>query len=373
MVLRHAYGFDDVAIAPGEITINPDLVDTTFDLAGTKFRIPFIASSMDAIVSPKFTSSLHEQGGLAVLNLNGLFCKYDETEQIFEDISKLSKDESTEFMQKIYNEPIKENLIRKRIQEIKSLGSKCAVATLPASTKKLLSLIQEEGADLLFVQSTVTTARHRSHSLKGLIFSEIKKMLEIPLVVGNTVSYSVTRELMEQGVDGILVGVGPGHACTSRETIGIGIPQISATMDCAKARDEYFKSTGKYVSIITDGGIRTGGDVCKSMASGADAVMIGTPFARTSEAPGLGFNWGMATPDSNLPRGTRIKVGVETDLKTLLYGPSSRTDGTFNLVGALRNCMGMIGADTLRDMHAAQMVYAPAIKTEGKIFQLNSE
>ena len=373
MELKHAYGFDDVAIAPGEITINPELVDTTFNLAGLNFDIPFIASSMDAIVSPSFSSALHNQGGLAVLNLNGLFCRYENTEEIFLEISKKSSNEVTEFMQKIYSEPVKESLIRKRIQDIKSSGSLCAVSTIPATTKKLIPIIQEEGADILVVQSTVTTARHRSHSLKGLIFSEIKKMLKIPLLVGNTVSYTVSRELMEQGVDGILVGVGPGAACTSRETIGIGIPQITATIECARARNEFFKSTGKYVSIITDGGIRTGGDVCKSMASGADAVMIGTPFARTSEAPGLGFNWGMATPDSNLPRGTRINVGVETNLKTLLHGPSNRTDGTLNLVGALRNCMGMIGADTLRDMHQAQLVYAPSIKTEGKIFQINSQ
>jgi len=348
------------------------MVDTTFRLSNLDFKIPFIASSMDAIVSPDFSAAIHNQGGLGVLNLNGLFCKYENTDELFAEIAKKTKGEITEFMQKIYAEPVKSSLIRKRIQEIKSSGAICAVATVPASTKELIPLVQDEGADILFVQSTVTTARHRSYSLKGLIFSEIKKILDIPLIVGNTVSYSVSRELMEQGVDGILVGVGPGHACTSRETIGIGVPQISATIDCARARNEFFKSTGKYVSIVTDGGIRTGGDVCKSMAAGADAVMIGTPFAKTSEAPGLGFNWGMATSDSNLPRGTRINVGVETDLETLLFGPSSKTDGTLNLVGALKNCMGMIGADTLRDMHEAQLIYAPSIKTEGKIYQINS-
>jgi IMP dehydrogenase len=232
----------------------------------------------------------------------------------------------------------------------------------------------EAGADVLVVQSTVTTARHSSKSVKGLIFHElVKQVKKTPVIVGNTVSFDVTLELMEEGVHGVLVGVGPGAACTSREVLGIGVPQVSATLECAAAREEYFKTTGRYVPIITDGGIRTGGDVCKSFASGADAVMIGTPLAQATEAPGLGYNWGMATPHGSLPRGTRISVGTRGPLEKILFGPSHRTDGTENLVGALKISMGMAGAQNIRDMHKAELLYAPAIKTEGKIFQMQGK
>jgi IMP dehydrogenase len=211
--------------------------------------------------------------------------------------------------------------------------------------------------------------KHKSKSLRGLIFSEIIDQLQKPVIVGNTVSYEVTLELMHQGVSGVLVGVGPGAACTSREVLGIGVPQVTATIDCAAARDEFFKRTGRYVPIITDGGIRTGGDICKSFASGADGVMIGTPFAQAEESPGRGFNWGMATPDQALPRGTRISVGTKATLEKILFGPSSLTDGTQNLIGALRNCMGIVGAMDLKEMHKTEMMLAPSIKTEGKIYQ----
>jgi IMP dehydrogenase len=219
------------------------------------------------------------------------------------------------------------------------------------------------------VQGTVVTARHSSKSLKGLVFADLIKDLDVPVLVGNTVSYEVTKELMQQGIQGIMVGVGPGSVCTSREVLGIGIPQVSATIECAAARDDFYKETGKYIPIITDGGIRTGGDVCKSFAAGANAVMIGSPFAKTEEAPGKGYHWGMATWHDSLPRGTRINMGTEYTLDELLYGPSSRTDGTLNLVGALQICMGYVGAENLREMNKARMVYAPAIKTEGKIYQ----
>jgi IMP dehydrogenase len=229
----------------------------------------------------------------------------------------------------------------------------------------------EAGADIVFVQSTVTTARHMSRSYKGLIFSELIKALRVPVIVGNCVTYNVAIELMETGIDGILVGVGPGAACTTREVTGVGVPQVTATLECAAAREDYFHRTGRYVAVITDGGIRTGGDVCKSMACGADGVMIGTPFAQAEEAPGRGYNWGMANPNPELPRGTRIKVGTKGTLKQIMYGPTSMTNGTQNLVGALRVAMGMCGAYTIRDFHKAEMVVAPSIKTEGKFFQMS--
>ena len=367
--MKKAYGFDDVSISPGEITINPELTDTSIEIQGISLKIPFFASAMDAISSPEFIKQLDKLGGLAVLNLDGIYCRYENTEEIFQDISKAKEEKATELMQKIYSEPVKNSLIEKRILQIKDSGSKCAVSIIPANTKKTLKIIKDAGADILIVQSTVTTAQHRSNSPVGLIFSEIKKNLKMPVLVGNTVSYSVTKDLMEENIDGILVGVGPGAACTSREVLGIGVPQVTATLDCSLARDNYFDETGRYVPIITDGGIRTGGDVCKAIASGADAVMIGTPFAQTLEAPGLGYNWGMATPHDSLPRGTRINVGRKTKLKTLLFGPSSSTDGTLNLVGALKVSMGMVGAKNIKEMHNSELVLAPSIKTEGKIFQ----
>jgi IMP dehydrogenase len=228
----------------------------------------------------------------------------------------------------------------------------------------------EAGADVVVVQSTVTTARHMSRSYRGLIFSELCHNLKVPVVVGNCVTYGVALELMETGIDGLLVGVGPGAACTTREVTGVGVPQVTATLECAAARQEHFKRTGRYVSVITDGGIRTGGDLCKSIAAGADAVMLGTPFAQAEEAPGQGFNWGMANPHPELPRGTRIRVGTKGPLKNILFGPTSVTDGTQNLVGALKVAMGMCGAMTIRDLHKADMVVAPSIKTEGKLAQM---
>ncbi len=373
--LRPAYGFDDVAIAPGQVTINPEMVDTTMSIPDfnndttVDFGIPVMASAMDAIVDPQFAIQLGQVGGLAVLNLNGLHVRYEDSTEIYAEIAAASLEESTPLMQKIYDEPIKEDLVAKRVEQIKAAGVKCAVATIPPTTKRLAPIASEAGADVIVIASTVTTVKHKSKSLRGLIFSEIIDQLQKPVLVGNTVSYEVTLELMHQGVSGVLVGVGPGAACTSREVLGIGVPQVTATIDCAAARDEFFKRTGRYVPIFTDGGIRTGGDVCKSFASGADGVMIGTPFAQAEESPGRGFNWGMATPDAALPRGTRISVGTKATLEKILFGPSSLTDGTQNLIGALRNCMGIVGAMDLKEMHKTEMMLAPSIKTEGKIYQ----
>ena len=367
--LRPAYGFDDVAIAPGRVTINPELTDISMSVDGVGLDIPFMAAAMDAVVNPSFAIELDRLGGLGVMNLDGLQTRYEETTEICADIAAASPEESTELMQRIYSAPIKEELIGRRVSEVKRGGATCAVSVVPANTKKIAPVAVEAGADVIVVQSTVTTARHKSTSPRGLIFSELIENIDKPVLVGNTVSYDTTMEFLEQGVHGVLVGVGPGAACTSREVLGIGVPQVTATIDCAAARDEYFRRTGRYVSIITDGGIRTGGDVCKSIAAGADAVMIGTPFAQAEEAPGRGYNWGMSTPHAELPRGTRIEVGTKAPLGQILFGPSSLTDGTLNLVGALKTSMGVVGAMNIREMHDAEMVLAPAIKTEGKIFQ----
>ena len=368
--IRRAYGFDDVAIAPGVVTINPEQVNTEFSINGMTMPIPLLASAMDAIVSPSFAVEFHKRGGLAVMNLEGVQTRYDDPTEVLERIVTASKKDSTTVMQEAYATPIKEHLVGDRVQEIKSRGSKCAVSVTPANTKRLAPLAEEAGADMIVVQSTVTTARHISKSARGLVFSEFLETISVPVLVGNCVSYDVALELMGTGIDGVLVGVGPGAACTTREVTGVGVPQGTATMDCAAAREEHFRRTGKYVPIITDGGIRTGGDLCKAFASGADAVMIGTPLAQTQEAPGNGFNWGMASPHPSLPRGVRVSVGIKGSLDQILFGPTSKTDGSQNLIGALEVCMGMLGSLDIKSMHKSDIILAPSIKTEGKHFQL---
>lgn len=367
--LKPAYGFDDVAIAPGDITINPEMADLSTNFDGIKLKVPFIASAMDAVVDPKFAIAMTKAGGMAVMNMDGLHTRYEDTTAVYEEIAASPREEATAIMQRIYSAPQKPELIAKRVEEVKKGGGIAAVSFVPQNAKRMAPLAVEAGADMIVVQGTVVTARHSSKSLKGLVFADLIKNLDVPVLVGNTVSYEVTKELMQQGIAGVMVGVGPGSVCTSREVLGIGIPQVSATIECAAARDDYFKETGKYIPIITDGGIRTGGDVCKSFAAGANAVMIGSPFAKTEEAPAKGFHWGMAAWHDSLPRGTRINMGTEYSLDQLLYGPSSRTDGTLNLVGALQICMGYVGAENIREMNKARMVYAPAIKTEGKMYQ----
>ena len=368
--LDQSYGFDEVAIVPGEVTINPEMASTKLDLGGIIFDAPFLASAMDGTVSPRFAALMHEMGGLGVLNGEGLYTRYDDPHSVLEELTSITQEEVTEYLQQVYSKPIEDRLVGDRVQEIKKSGAVCAVSFTPQNTKRLSPMAVEAGADLVFVQSTVTTARHMSRSYKGLVFSDLMKALHVPVVVGNCVSYNVAMELMETGIDGVLVGVGPGAACTTREVTGVGVPQVTATLECAAAREDYFHRTGRYVAVITDGGIRTGGDVCKSIASGADGVMLGTPFAQAEEAPGRGYNWGMANAHPELPRGTRITVGTKGTLKQIMYGPTSLTNGTQNLVGALRVAMGMCGAYTIRDMHKAEMVVAPAIKTEGKFFQM---
>ena len=368
--LRRAYGFDEVAIVPGDVTVNPDQTIIDFTIADYTFPIPFLASSLDAVVSPQFAICIGQMGGLGVLNLEGIYTRYEDPASVIQHIIEAPQEEATPLLQKVYSAPIREDLVGQRIQEIKEGGVTCAVSLTPANTKRLAPITVEAGADILFIQSTVTTARHISKSEQGLVLAEVCQQVRIPVVVGNCVSYSATLELMDTGVHGVLVGVGPGAICTTREVEGIGVPQVTATMDCAAAREEYFRRTGRYVSLITDGGMRTGGDICKAFASGADAVMLGTTFAQAEEAPGMGYNWGMASFHPALPRGTRINVGSKGSLHKILFGPTSVTDGTQNLEGALRAAMGMCGAFSIPDMQQAEMVVAPTIKTEGKYFQL---
>ena len=367
--LTRAYGFDEVAIVPGDVTINPEQANTQFAVDGQTFNIPIIASAMDAIVSPEFAGHMEKAGGLAVMNLEGVQTRYDDPSEPLARIAEASDEDVTAIMQEAYSQPIRDNLIGERVEDVKRTGARCAVSVTPAHTKRMAAVAVEAGADIIFVQSTVTTARHASKSKRGLIFSELLEMVDVPVVVGNCVGYDVALELMDTGISGILVGVGPGAACTTREVTGVGVPQVSATINVAAARDEYLKRTGRYVPVITDGGIRTGGDVCKAIVSGADSVMIGTPLAQAEEAPGQGYNWGMATPHPSLPRGTRVSVGVKGTLEKILFGPTSLTNGTQNLVGAIEICMGMVGAYNIQEMHNAQMVVAPSIKTEGKHFQ----
>ncbi len=368
--LERSYGFDEVAIVPGEITINPEMTSTQMSIGQYSFESPVMASAMDGSVSPRFATLMHEMGGLGVLNGEGLYTRYEDPYSVLEEIISMDQGEVTEYLQEVYSDPVQEHLIGERVQEIKKSGAIAAIAFTPQTTKRFSPLAVEAGADIIVVQSTVTTARHMSRSYRGLIFSELIESLSVPVVVGNCVSYAVASELMETGIDAVLVGVGPGAACTTREVTGVGVPQVTATLECAAAREDYFQRTGRYVSVITDGGLRTGGDVCKALASGADGVMLGTPFAQAAEAPGRGYNWGMANAHPELPRGTRINVGTKGSLKQLMHGPSSVTNGTQNLVGALRVAMGMCGAYTVRDFHKTEMVIAPAIKTEGKHYQM---
>jgi IMP dehydrogenase len=368
--LRQTYGFDDVALVPGEITINPDQTDISFAIDKLNLSIPILASAMDGVVDVRFAIAMGKLGGLAVLNLEGVQTRYTDPDIVLDKIANAPQQEVTALLQKIYSEPIKENLVGDRIRTIKKTGAVCAVSLTPANTKRLSPLAVEAGIDILVVQSTVTTARHVSKSYRGLIFSELVKQLPVPVIVGNCVSYSACRKLMETGIHGLLVGVGPGAACTTREVLGVGVPQATAIMDCAAAQDDYFKATGRHVPIIADGGMRNGGDICKAFACGADAVMLGSILAQTKEAPGKGNHWGMATPHEALPRGTRVKVGIKGTLEQTLFGPTSVTDGTQNLVGALRTAMGVCGARNIKEMHQTEVIVAPSIKTEGKFFQM---
>jgi IMP dehydrogenase len=371
---RVTYGFDEIALVPGEVTINPAEVDTSFvipkpDGSVIKLEIPILASAMDGVTDVKFCIEMGKLGGLGVINLEGVQTRYDDPAEVLDRITKADKEEVTELIQKAYLEPIKPKLVTKRVQELKKAGVLAAVSSIPQKAEEFGRLAQEAGADLFIVQSTVSTVRHISTQYKSLELAKFCKEMKIPVLIGNAVTYSVTIELMECGVAGVLIGVGPGAACTSRGVLGLGVPQVTATVDCAAARDYYHKKTGKYVPIITDGGMSKGGDVCKALACGSDAVMVGSAFARAKEAPGRGNHWGMATPHANLPRGTRIKVGVTGSLKQILFGPATVDDGSQNLVGAITTCMGNVGAANIREFQETEIIIAPSIKTEGKLFQ----
>jgi len=366
---RRCYGFDEIALVPGEVTINPNEVDITWELKGKKYEIPIIAAAMDGVVDTRFAVTMGNLGGLAVLNLEGIQTRYDDPTEIFERIARANSDEVTQLLQEIYQKEIKEELISRRIEEIKSADVPAVVSAIPQRAERFGMIAQESGADILVVQSTVTTVRHLSTKYKVLNFEKFCKEIKIPVIVGNCVTYKQALALIEIGIDALLVGIGPGTACTTRGVLGIGVPQVTATVDCAAAREIYYKKTGRYVPIITDGGMSSGGDICKAFACGADAVMVGSAFAKAKEAPGKGYHWGMATPHANLPRGTRIYVMTTGSLEQILYGPAELDDGSQNLIGALKTSMGSIGARNVREMQLTEIIIAPEIKTEGKIFQ----
>jgi IMP dehydrogenase len=372
---RVTYGFDEIALVPGEITINPNEVNTSFEIPcpgdrePLKLKIPIIASAMDGVTNVRFCIEMARLGGLGVINLEGVQTRYDDPEDALAQIVKADKATVTEQIQKLYTQPIKEELIARRVQELRKGGGIVAVSSIPQKAERYAAIAQEAGADLFVVQSTVSTVRHISSEYKSLDLAAFTKASKIPIIIGNAVTYSVVLELMQNGVSGVLIGVGPGAACTSRGVLGLGVPQVTATVDCAAARDAYFKKTGRYIPIITDGGMSKGGDVCKALACGSDAVMVGSAFARSEEAPGRGHHWGMATPHANLPRGTRIHVGVTGTLKQILFGPATVDDGSQNLVGAIMTCMGNVGASTIRQFQETEIIIAPSIKSEGKLFQ----
>jgi IMP dehydrogenase len=366
---RKAYGLDEVALVPGKVALDPNDVDVSWKLGELTFAIPILASAMDGVVDTNFAIHMGRLGGLAVLNLGGVQTRYENSAKAIEEIIHSSSEETVEIIQRVYQAPIKEELIEKRIKEMKRAKILVAISAIPHQAARFGPIAEEAGADVFVVQATVATAKYYSSKQESLDFSKLCSKLSIPVIVGNCVTYETAYELMQTGIDALLVGVGPGAACTTREVLGVGVPQVTATIDTAAARDEYFKKTGRYVPIITDGGMRTGGDICKALASGADAVMIGSAFARAKEAPGKGYHWGMATSDENLPRGARVRVGTTGTLKEIVYGPARLDDGSQNLVWAIRTCMGYCGATNIKEMHEVEMVIAPAIKSEGKFFQ----
>jgi IMP dehydrogenase len=366
---RRSYGFDEIALVPGVVTINPNDVDTSCEIGGVKFQVPIFASSMDGVVDTRFAIAMGKLGGMAVLHLEGVATRYENPEEAIERIVSCDVSETTKIIQDVYSKPIQPKLISKRIEEIKKAKVPAIVSCNPQVAGKFGPIAREAGADIFIVQSTVINVKHESSEYKPLDLFKFVKEMEIPVLYGNCVAYEVALELMDTGCQGIFVGIGPGTACTSRGVLGIGVPQITATCDCAAARDFYYKKTGKYIPIITDGGMATGGDVCKAFAAGADSVMLGNAFARSKEAPGKGYHWGMAMPHPSLPRGTRIKVGVSGSLEEILLGPAQTDDGTQNLLGALATSMGNLGARNIREMQLVKMIIAPSIQTEGKIYQ----
>lgn len=367
---RRAYGIDEIALVPGQRTLDPSLADTKWQIGGIDREIPIIASAMDGVVDVRMAILLSELGAMGVLNLEGIQTRYADPQPILERIASVGNHEFVSLMQELYAEPIKPELIELRIKEIKAGGGIAAVSGTPAAASKYGRAVAESGADIFFVQATVvSTAFLSPESIVPLDLTQFCQEMPIPVILGNCVTYEVALNLMKTGAAGILVGIGPGAACTSRGVLGVGVPQATAVADCAAARDDYYRETGKYVSVIADGGLITGGDICKCIACGADGVMIGSPFARAAEAPGRGFHWGMATPSPVLPRGTRIRVGTTGTVEQILRGPALLDDGTHNLLGALKTSMGTLGAKDLKEMQQVEVVIAPSLLTEGKVYQ----
>ena len=367
--IRPTYGFEDVSLAPGTSTIEPADVDVSGELCGIRLDVPILASAMDAVVDARFAGELARLGGLAVLNLEGVQGRYEDPDAVLARIAAAPDNEVHDLLAAAYAEPIRDELIARRIAEIRATGARVAVAATPAAARRFGPFVAEHGAELFLVQSQVSSARHLATGYDPLSLEDFTRFMPIPVAVGNTTNAEAAFALMEQGAAAVFVGVGPGAACTTREVLGIGVPQVTAISDVAAARDAYLAESGRYVPVVADGGMRRGGELAKAIAAGADALMLGSPLARAAEAPGRGTNWGMAAPSPTLPRGTRIRVGTLGTLERILFGPAEVTDGSENLVGALRQSMAALGARTIAEMQGVEMVYAPSTQTEGKSWQ----
>jgi IMP dehydrogenase len=366
---RRAYGFDDIAIVPSRRTRDPDDIDITWNLGPYRFELPLLASAMDGVVSPRTAALINGLGGLGVLNLEGIWSRYEDADEQLARIAAAPPGQSTRLMQEIYAEPVKPELMAQRIEEIKAEGAVCAGSLTPQKVGRYHEAALEAGLDILVVQGTVISAEHVSSTSEPLNLKEFIASAPVPCVVGGCASYSTGLHLMRTGAVGVLVGVGPGAACTTRGVLGIGVPQATAIADVAAARSQHMLETGQYCNVIADGGMRTGGDVSKAVACGADAVMVGSPLARAKEAPGRGYHWGMATFHPSLPRGTRVTTKQDGSLEQILLGPANENDGTFNLMGALRTSMATTGYEDIPSFHRAEVMVAPALQTEGKQLQ----
>ena len=366
---RRAYGFDDIAIVPSRRTRDPDDVDISWKLGPYRFELPLMASAMDGVVSPRTAIEVGRLGGLAVLNLEGIFTRYEDAEEQLERISRLPKDEATHEMQLIYQEPVKPELMRARIEEIKASGVVTAASLTPQRVTEHYEMVLDAGLDILVIQGMVVSAEHVSKTSEPLNLKEFIAELPVPVIVGGCASYHTGLHLMRTGAAGVLVGVGPGAACTTRGVLGLGVPQATAIADVAGARSTHMLETGEYVQVVADGGMSTGGDVAKAIACGADAVMIGSPLARAYEAPGRGFHWGMATFHPTLPRGARVETIQNGSIEEILTGPAHENDGSFNLMGALRTSMATCGYQDIAEFNRAELMVAPALQTEGKKLQ----
>src|SRR5881409_1418568 len=366
---RRAYGFDDIAIVPSRRTRDPDDIDISWTLGPYRFELPLLASAMDGVVSPQTAGILGKLGGLAVLNLEGIWTRYEDAETQLKKIASFPKETATRQMQEVYKEPVKAELVAQRIREVKEQGVVCAASLTPQKVRKYYELALEAGLDILIIQGTVVSAEHVSQTSEPLNLKEFIREVPVPVVVGGCASYSTGLHLMRTGAVAVLVGVGPGAACTTRGVLGIGVPQATAIADAAAARREHLHETGRYCHVIADGGMRTGGDIAKAIACGADAVMIGSPMTRAFEAPGRGYHWGMATFHPTLPRGARVKTQQVASLAEIMVGPAHENDGTLNLFGALATSMATTGYETIKEFQKAELVIAPAIKTEGKTNQ----